>query len=183
MCAKWQGQPPINMLGFFCKNLDATEFCFPTMAFVLSMLKLAQLFHGISSASNDSSIASKKFEALPASSSLVKQILKKMFRHYFRVLNIKYSHWNKVHLLYTSIISSIMANTERIAFTVVNKQAVTVWLKCCINYDKSFCFGTCVWCRNFAIRENVFKELCKMISSCNGQVILNNKVCDHNFPI
>ena len=46
------------MLGFFCKNLDATEFCFPTMAF-LSMLKLAQLFHDISSASNDSSIASK----------------------------------------------------------------------------------------------------------------------------
>ena len=68
MFAKWQGQPPIDMFGFFCKNLDATEFCFPTMAFVLSTLKPAQLFHGISSASNDSSIASKSLEALPASS-------------------------------------------------------------------------------------------------------------------
>ena len=65
------------MLGFFCKNLDATEFCFPTLAFVLSTLKLAQLFYGISSASNDFSIASKIFEALPVSSPSVKHILKK----------------------------------------------------------------------------------------------------------
>ena len=76
-----------------------------------------------------------------------------------------------------------MANTERIAFTVVNKEAVTIWLKCLNNYRKSFCFGTCVWCSNFAIWENVFKELCKMISSCNGQVMLNNKVGDRNFGI
>ena len=27
-----------------------------------------------------------------------------------------------------------MANIERIAFTVVNKETVTVWLKCLINY-------------------------------------------------
>ena len=125
----------------------------------------------------------KKFLSLACILFFSQRNPKKMFRHYFRVLNIKYSHWNKVHLLYTSIISSIMASTEWIAFTVVNKEAVTVWLKCCINYQKSFCFGTCVWCRNFAIGEIVFKELCKMIFSCNGQVVLNNKVCDHNFPI
>ena len=40
-----------------------------------------------------------------------------------------------------------MANIERIAFTVVNKETVTVWLKCLINYRKS------------AIGENGFKEL------------------------
>ena len=65
-----------------------------------------------------------------------------MFRYCFRVLKIKYFHWNRAHLLYTSIIWSFMANTGRIASTVVHKEAVTVWLKCLTNYCKIFCFGT-----------------------------------------
>ena len=51
---------------------------------------------------------------------------KKMFGHCFRVLNIKYSHWNEVHLLYTSIIWSIMANTERNALLIIAKLIIIV---------------------------------------------------------
>ena len=83
-----------------------------------------------------------------------------MFRHCFRVLKIKCSHWNRAHLLYTSIIWSFMANTERIASTVVNKEAVTVWLKCLINYRKFFCFGTCMYDAAILLLGKTFLKSC-----------------------
>ena len=73
-CNMWQ---VTSIISYMLINLDATEFLLPMIAFVLSTLRLTQLFHGIFSDSEHCSTATKITDALAASSPSVRHILKK----------------------------------------------------------------------------------------------------------
>ena len=86
--ARWQGQPPIKT-GFFSKNLEPTELHFPTMALVLSTLKLAQFCHAIPS--DWKILSSQKFYML--------------YQHFHRQLN---TYYRNVQIVFDRLISNIL---------------------------------------------------------------------------
>ena len=85
MCAKRHGNSAIHISLPLLRDLDAAEFLMSVMALVLFTLKLTQLFQGMSSATERSSITEKIVEALAASSPSVRHISKKWLLKFYMV--------------------------------------------------------------------------------------------------
>lgn len=156
ICAKWHGQPATHNSGFLLINLDVTEFLLLIITFVLSTLRLTQLFHSIFSDSKHCSIAAKITDALAASLPSVRHI-ETVVGDLVRTLDVKYTYTSRFHFFNTLIIWAIMTHTIGISFAMFSQVAVTIRMKCFIYHCTCFLFSTGIRFHNFAIRKNRFE--------------------------
>ena len=80
-----------------------------------------------------------------------------MFRYSLWSVDIKYSHSNRIHFLYTSIIGSIMSNSKRMIFAVIYNLLVIIWLKHFVDNAECFSFRTCIRRGYLTIRKMFLK--------------------------
>ena len=157
----------------FWRNLEATEFFFPTIVLVLSTLRITQFSHEIPYLSNFSSIQEKIHAAVAPSSPDVRHISRKWEVTVLERLMTKILTKTGFIFFHAYVIWPISSNWEKASLAMFYKVIAAMW--CTWIIDDSPCFGT-TWCivpNDFTIRKYLLKQGIKVVKFSKWQIVLH----------